>query len=1249
MRRNSWRVHVASVRLFTHCKRYLATSTAVGLAVCGPAVAELPAVEPGAAEAWERGQSVSPYSTVNLSNGNVLTVIPIVSWSGRGPGVDCRLYHNSADGKWRYSYSRHLEFVNDDEISFVRDDGRGIRFTRVGEEWRPEAGYFLTLTKPDPVGTRWEIRTKDQWTMVFDNKEVGEDALLKQIVDSAGNVLTIDGSPPGGMRVTDAPGRTLRTSFVLDGKIPEFFDEFRVFDDQMGRAWTIGVASGSERVTSIRDPMGFRTAIGYSVLSGAGSGAATDRIGSITDKYELNGPRNSYNYQYHADGRLAQVFDPSPFSHVQTFQYDDSSGRAETRYTNRRGATYTYSYNDKFGGNYNLGAIYEPDKWTLFRYDDDRNLTIRWHQWFEIWRWTYDGNGNTLTATDPEFNTQTWTYDAYNNVTSYTDGEGESWTFGYDVPGVGGPEIDPTALTEVHLPMVETGTDDVIYVSYHDRTQNGLSGHGMVKTVTDPNGVQTRFDYDSRGQLYSETEGRPAPGDTQVLNAVTTRHDFDLATRHVYSKRGGWCGAPPLEGGLSGGNVYNDNDDVVENSCVLGVWPMPGCSQSSVMPGPGFAEYSQSMPSADYDPMGRPTVINGVIGVDGLDDASVRVNMAYDELGRITSLERRTNEACWYTTDPSGNPVLVLRTYSFDYDVPNGITWTTTPDGVTTRVETDLLGRVLKVVAYDQFAPESPHYQADYTYVPYRDLVDTVTYANGTKIVYEYYANGLVKTIRHWVIGAPVPFLELIYTYDGRGLITHVRETDETGIVMTINYDYDARRRLTRETRVGGGPGEYDIAYTYDAGGNRLTKTDLLNGVETTYHYDVEDPVSYGTKANRLMHSETRNGALDVLERVVYEYALEGDAAGNVTQVIREVPLEPGPDPFVYDVFATHFTYNKAAEVRIVTQRHWMKNGGVHLPNTATILKIREFRGTGRERYMMRDRDTAFPHSPDYDSARWTDYNDDLPVADYRVTDCDTGPSAADVADETHYALGTAEIDYCTEGESCTDDAVSYTHTNHLGTTRARTNDASHGGAPGAPIPYERPVYTAFGERIDGDVSTRYGYVGQHGYETMDGYDWGEWQGQPVGFDFIHTGARWYDPSTGRFLQRDPVGIRNDMNVYEYAASRPTIDTDSLGLGNDNDPGWFPGGVGEPRNRDRLDRAISGVEGVVIVEIGVSLAGASVVRHAGRLRHLVRIEAHPIGGLKGSLRCMRLWHINFGKRHLILDARYWWDRLRRLF
>ena len=38
----------------------------------------------------------------------------------------------------------------------------------------------------------------------------------------------------------------------------------------------------------------------------------------------------------------------------------------------------------------------------------------------------------------------------------------------------------------------------------------------------------------------------------------------------------------------------------------------------------------------------------------------------------------------------------------------------------------------------------------------------------------------------------------------------------------------------------------------------------------------------------------------------------------------------------------------------------------------------------------------------------------------------------------------------------------------------------------------------------------------------------------------MHVGYRWYDPATGRFLQRDPIGIRGGTNVYAYVNNAPT-------------------------------------------------------------------------------------------------------------
>ena len=52
--------------------------------------------EAGAPESWEGSHPLSPFSSINLSTGNLFTSIPIVSFSGRGLSVSLTLFHNSA-------------------------------------------------------------------------------------------------------------------------------------------------------------------------------------------------------------------------------------------------------------------------------------------------------------------------------------------------------------------------------------------------------------------------------------------------------------------------------------------------------------------------------------------------------------------------------------------------------------------------------------------------------------------------------------------------------------------------------------------------------------------------------------------------------------------------------------------------------------------------------------------------------------------------------------------------------------------------------------------------------------------------------------------------------------------------------------------------------------------------------------------------------------------------------------------------
>ncbi len=48
--------------------------------------------------------------------------------------------------------------------------------------------------------------------------------------------------------------------------------------------------------------------------------------------------------------------------------------------------------------------------------------------------------------------------------------------------------------------------------------------------------------------------------------------------------------------------------------------------------------------------------------------------------------------------------------------------------------------------------------------------------------------------------------------------------------------------------------------------------------------------------------------------------------------------------------------------------------------------------------------------------------------------------------------------------------------------------------------------------------------------------------------NLMHYRARTYDPETGRFMQRDPVGYRDSLNLFEYVISRPTMLKDPHGM-----------------------------------------------------------------------------------------------------
>jgi len=423
------------------------------------------------------------------------------------------------------------------------------------------------------------------------------------------------------------------------------------------------------------------------------------------------------------------------------------------------------------------------------------------------------------------------------------------------------------------------------------------------------------------------------------------------------------------------------------------------------------------------------------------------------------------------------------------------------------------------------------------------------------------------------------------FTYDALNRLTAKDLPDSGTYIFDEIYSYD---NLGRMKAAGGTPTNPTIAFTWDALG-RLTKDDHVAFGAKTFDYDL---------AGRRTRMTWRDGFY-----VDYDYFVTGETAairengatsgvgvlatfgyddlGRRTSLLRGngTSTTYTPDPvsrlsalantFPADTsknLSLGFSYNAASQIvqniRGNDLYSWAGHGNGNTVSSVNGLNQLTAIGALTPGYdakgnMTSDGTSAYTYASDnrlatgkglalvYDAlGRLTWIQNDPRLADYSGSDV-----VAELATVTYaiqrrfvYGPGTDEPLVWYEGSGTTDRR--FLHADERGSIVAISN--SSGTVTNV------NTYDEYGKPGAGNVG-RFQYTGQKWYGALGLYDYK---------------ARMYHPGLGRFMQTDPIGFGDGLNLYGYVGGDSVNAADPTGTETyssrkatwiDNDDEWAPG------------------------------------------------------------------------------------------
>ncbi|WP_183701993.1 RHS repeat-associated core domain-containing protein, partial [Marinobacter oulmenensis] len=792
-------------------------------------------------------------------------------------------------------------------------------------------------------------------------------------------------------------------------------------------------------------------------------------------------------WDYDSNGRVTELREAAglPEQRTTRYAYPDALTRVKTQVGDEYTPdAVTTNVQDQYG---NLARHTDAEgNTTEYSYNAQGKTLTETRPSGAVYSYEYDPQGNLTKKTDPLDRATRYEYDKAGNLQTMTWPNQAVTTYGYNVLNRRASVTD--ALNHTTETVYDRATRSFTLKDPRDaETEMRLNAQGFPALKEDPNGNVTRQTYDD-GRLaatqYPTFEQSYEYAVGSRLKRITDHYDGQQAVTQIQ---------------LDPYGQLKKRVDAKQNP-----------------------EYR------DYDGLGRLIrIIDAIGGV---------TRLTYDTHGNLVKVTDPEDRSTWFEYNGNGQVVAEERRpapgevnrRTYEYNADGDLHIEITPNGEKVDYDYNPAGELTKLTFYPDQNTSTPEQVTEFKY---NDLGLLESYDEGeTSGSYNYDKLGqlLTSTIDYG------PFSKTIsYTYDSAGNIATYTNPEQ----ITYQYTYGANGQVESIDIPGAGL----VSFT-DYQWNKPTRIQLPGGSVIQRQYDG---------LQRMASNSLKDPAQQSLMNVVYGY----DSVGNITgQSTEHGEYSYGYDDlyrlagadypqaqnetFTYDGVGNRasynggdsWQYNDANQLTAESDTTYKYNTNGHMTQKTVGDETTYYIYDSQERLVRVENSEGnvmarYGFNP-FGLRLWKEvggvktyffYNQSGLVGEYT--------SAGDLIKEYQYAV---KSPWMTNPLLQRDSGEVYFYQNdHLGTPQRMVAKS------GAVV--WQSSYMAFGKAplFITKISNNLRFPGQYFDQETE---------------FYHNYFRDYDPTLGRYIQFDPIGLKGGVNGYSYTYNNPINYSDPYGL-----------------------------------------------------------------------------------------------------